>query len=170
MRIVDRVWFTLISTMWIVIIFAIDHKCNCILSSFVSTTIILFFIPIILSALWLLFIRVTKSSENISSCSSVEEINNDFLANYLGYFFVGLGLNDVTTLFIAFIIIFVFTFASQNQYFNAVLLLFGFKYYSVETGEGTKILVISQNNYRNSDAVVSNKLRRVKDGVFLELR
>lgn len=170
MRIIDRFWFTLISTMWIIIIYAIDHKCSCIWGSFASTTIILITIPIILSALWLLFIRVTKTSENISSCSSIEEINNDFLANYLGYFFVGLGLNDTTTLFIAFGIIFVFTFASQNQYFNAVLLLFGYKYYSVETGEGTKVLVISQNNYRNSNAVASDKLRRVKDGVFLELR
>lgn len=170
MRIIDRFWFTLVSTMWIIIVYAIDHKCSCILGSFISTTIILISIPIILSALWLLFVRVTKSSENISSCNSVEEINNDFLANYLGYFFVGLGLNDVATLFIAFGIIFVFTFASQNQYFNAVLLIFGYKYYSVETGEGTKVLVISQNNYRNSNAVASDKLRRVKDGVFLKLR
>lgn len=170
MRIIDRFWFTLVSTMWIIIVYAIVHKCSCIWGSFASTTIILITIPTILSALWLLFIRVTKTSENISSCSSVEEINNDFLANYLGYFFVGLGLNDVATLFIAFGIIFVFTFASQNQYFNAVLLIFGYKYYSVETSEGTKVLVISQNNYRNSDAFVSNKLRRVKDGVFLELR
>lgn len=170
MRIVDRILFTLISTMWIAIIYAIDHKCSIILDSFISTTIILISVPIILSALWLLFIRITKSSENISLCSSVEEINNDFLANYLCYFFVGLGLDDVVTLFFAFGIIFTFTFASQNHYFNAVLLIFGYKYYSVETREGTKILVISQNTYRNSDALVSNKLRRVKDGVFLELR
>lgn len=170
MRIIDRFIFTLISTMWIVIVYAIDHKCSCVMDSFVSTTAILISIPVILSALWLLFIRFTKKPENISSCSSVEETNNDFLANYLGYFFVGLGLNDLTTLFIAFGIIFVFTFASQNQYFNAVLLVFGYKYYSIETGVGTKILVISQSNYRNSEDVASNKLRRIKDGVFLEVR
>lgn len=170
MRTLDRVWFTFISTQWILIVYAIDHKCSCVMDSFIITTAILISTPIFLSVLWLFLIRVKKSQDNISSCKSVEEINNDFLADYLGFFFVGLGLNDVVTLFIAFGIIFVFTFASQNQYFNAVLLVFGYKYYSVETGIGTKVVVISQTNYRNSDAVISEKLIKLKDGVFLELR
>ena len=170
MRIIDKFLFTLVSTMWILIVYAIDHKCSCVLGSFIATTAVLILIPIILSALWLLFIKIAKSSENIASCRSVEEINNDFLADYLGYFFIGLGINNVTTLFIAFGIIFAFTFASQNQYFNAVFLLFRYKYYSVETGEGTKVIIISRNNYRNSNNVESDKLRRINNGIFLEGR
>lgn len=170
MKIIDKFLFSFISTSWIIIVYSIDKKSTWFFGSYIFTTVFMMSMPLLLSGLWLLFIKVTKSSENISSCNCVCEISNDFLANYLGYFFIGLGLDDVITLIIAFVVIFVFTFASPNQYFNAVLLIFGYKYYSVETSEGTKILLISRTSYRNSVNVNSSKLKRINNGVFLEVR
>lgn len=170
MKIIDKFIFSFISTSWIIIIYYIDKKSTWFFGSYILTTIFMISIPILSSALWLLFIKPTKSPENISSCNCVCEISNDFLANYLGYFLIGLGLDDVITLVIAFVVVFVFTFVSPNQYFNAVLLIFGYKYYSVETSAGTKILLISRKSYRNSDDVVSNRLKRINDEVYLEVR
>ena len=43
-----------------------------------------------------------------------------------------------------YIIVFVFTFISQTQYFNPIFLLFGYHYYHVLTPQGTKVFIIAR--------------------------
>lgn len=67
-------------------------------------------VPFIVTAVWL-FIMSFFSADNISGCEDVEETQNDFLANYLGYVFIGLGVKDFSVLIMVYIIIFVLTFS-----------------------------------------------------------
>ena len=170
MRMFDKLYFTLISTLWIVIVYSVSKKCGFIFNSFVLTTITLIVIPFLLSLIWLLFVLMHTSSENISKCIELKEISNDFLPSYLGYFFVGLSINDDYVFIVVYIIIFVFTAASQKNYFNPVLLVLGYKYYSATTSEGTTFYLISRHNYRNSEELKTENIKRINNYTYIEKR
>ena len=103
------------------------------------------------------------------NCADIDEANNDFLANYLGYVFIGIGVDDLQILIFVYLIIFVLTFAVQSKCFNPVLLILGFKYYDVTTSEGTRVFVISKRNLRKPDEVEFNNLRRINNMSYIEL-
>lgn len=58
-------------------------------------------IPLLLTLVWLINAVKFSAKESIQGdCQEIEEANNDFLANYLGYFFIGIGLDKLETLII----------------------------------------------------------------------
>lgn len=163
-----KLFFTLISTIWIVIIYGIDQKWNFVNQSNLLTTICLALTPFLLITIWYIITRLFCSNDNVSNCENIDEVNNDFLANYLGYFFIGIGLDNCHTLAWIYIILFIFTFASQTQFFNPMLLLIGYKYYYITTDKGTKIMIISRQTYRNAKELQTENLKRLSDTAFIE--
>lgn len=91
-----------------------------------------------------------------------------FLQIILDIFFIGIGLDNCQTLICIYIIVFIFTFASQTQFFNPMLLLIGYKYYYITTDKGTKIMIISRKTYRNAKELHSENLKRLSDTAFIE--
>ena len=91
-KIIHKLFFTLISTIWIVIIYGIDQKWNFLNQSIFLTDVCLIAMPFILIAFWIIITKAGCSSDNVSNCENIDEVNNDFLANYLGYFFIGIDL------------------------------------------------------------------------------
>ena len=91
-KIIHKLLFTLISTIWIVIIYGIDQKWNFLNQSIFLTDVCLIAMPFILIAFWIIITKAGCSSDNVSNWENIDEVNNDFLANYLGYFFIGIGL------------------------------------------------------------------------------
>lgn len=167
-KIIHKLFFTLISTIWIVIIYGIDQKWNFLNQSIFLTDVCLIAMPFILIAFWIIITKAGCSSDNVSNCENIDEVNNDFLANYLGYFFIGIGLDNCHTLVCIYIIVFIFTFASQTQFFNPMLLLIGYKYYYITTDKGTKIMIISRQTYRNAKELQTENLKRLSDTAFIE--
>ena len=146
----NKMLFTLSSTSWIFVIYGISEEMSFVNDYKVLTGIVLLLIPFILTLIWLINTVKFSSKESIQGdCQNIEEANNDFLANYLGYFFIGIGLEKFETLTTIYVIIFIFTCASQNQYYNPLLLLFGYKYYRATTSKGTSVFVISKKDIRN---------------------
>lgn len=79
----------------------------------------------------------------------VEEIEletDTYLSVYLGYFFVALSIpqNDFVTFGVVVIILFIFTFFSQVQYFNPIFLLFRYRFYALRRQGKTKIMIITK--------------------------
>lgn len=126
-------------------------------------------VPFLLTAVWLFSARLF-SVDNIGNCGDIEEAHNDFLANYLGYVFIGVGVDDSLVLAMVYVIIFVLTFAVQSKCFNPVLLIFGYKYYDVITSEGTKVFVVTRRNLRTPNEVEFDNLRRIKNMSYIEIR
>lgn len=62
-------------------------------------------------------------SVNLGKTKFVEASNNDFLSNYLAFFFIALSLTNWTTFFFCFGLTALFTFYSRVSYFNPILLL-----------------------------------------------
>lgn len=125
------------------------------------------FIPFILGFVSICISTLLSSSE-IRKATSIETANNDFLANYLAFFFVALSINDMTTFWIVLIMTTLFTFFSRVSYFNPALLVFGFNFYYVQTDENVKIMLISKRKLRSPDTFSSMKVRRINDYTYME--
>ena len=69
-----------------------------------------------------------------------------------------------------YMIVFVFTYFSQTQYFNPIFLIFGYHYYNVSTERGTKVFIIKRGKViRNKQEMKLNNLRRINDTTYIEL-
>ena len=167
---INKIIFTLSSTSWIFVIYGISEEASFINHSRVLTGLTLLLIPIFLTVVWLINATKCSSIDNIQGeCQDIEEANNDFLSNYLGYFFIGIGLDKLETLVIMYIIIFVFTCVSQNKYYNPLLLLFGYKYYNATICGGTKVFVISKKDIRNPKDADFSCIRRISNMSYIDV-
>lgn len=162
-----RLILTVSATFWIVIVFGIKERWTfCILSTGM-VSVVLMLVPIVLSgvSLWL---SKFFDKDSVKQCKECVLADNDFLPVYLGYFFVALSINDVSTLCCIYAIIFVFTFLTQTQYFNPVFLLFRYHFYHVVTSNGTKVFLIVRGKViRNVSDVEFANMRRINDTTYI---
>lgn len=106
--------------------------------------------------------------EQLKGCRECVLADNDFLPMYLGYFFVALSISDCTTLCFIYVLVFVFTFLTQTQYFNPMFLLLGYHFYHVTTNQGTKIFLIAKGEIiRNVNDIKFTELRRINDTTYI---
>jgi hypothetical protein len=127
-------------------------------------------IPVVLT--WISFFIAKKLPKDRLESSSVQEIelaNNNFLPTYLGYFFVSLGVNDVPTLVVVFLMIYVFTYLSQTLYFNPIFLLFGYHFYFITTSANVKIFLITKRELKRPGEDSFESLRRINNYTFIDL-
>lgn len=113
--------------------------------------------------------RLPKDNLQNSSIKEIELANNNFLPTHLGYFFVSLEINDVQTLVVIFMIIYVFTFLSQTLYFNPIFLLFGYHFYFIKTSGNIKIFVITRRYLKVPGNDGFENLKRINNYTFIEL-
>ena len=170
MNFLFKLLLTVNSTSWMLIVYVI--RCNFTLFSMLPW---IFHIALVILVLGLSWITLLLSSffgeESIQSCKEFSLADNEFLPVYLGYFFVSLSIPDCYTMLALYLIVFVFTFLSQTQYFNPAYLLFGYHYYHIATQNGTSVFVIKHGKViRNIDQMELNKLRRINDTTFIERR
>lgn len=165
---INKLVFTFISTSWVWVVYAIQCKWSFIFNSHTLTSIAMVLVPFLLTIVWLYVARLF-SVENLSGCEDVDEAQYDFLANFLGCVFIGVGLDDFYVLLMIYLIITFLTYAAQNKCFNPVLLIFRYKYYNVTTTEGAKAFIITKRKLRNADEVEFNNLRRINDMTYIEI-
>ena len=165
---------TFSSISFFLIIFLVHNKIDFIpaIAEKVKISFIIYllyiFIPFILGSTSIFISKLLSTSE-IRKVTSIETANNDFLANYLAFFFVALSVDDLTTFWIVLGMTTLFTFFSRVSYFNPVFLVFGFNFYYVSTGENVKIMLISKQKLRNPDEFSSMQVRRINEYTFMEV-
>ncbi len=168
-----RLFLTFSSVSFFVIIYLIKNKifpkiCWDINHFQLIMSLIYLIVPFLL-ALIALFLSKKLSISNIKNIKSIEISNNDFLANYLAFFFVALSVNDSLTFFVVFGITLVFTFVSRVSYFNPVFLIFGFTFYYVVIDDNIKIMLISKQKIKSPKAFDEILVRRINDYTFIEI-
>jgi len=173
MKLLYQLFLALNSTWLIVVVFLVKEKYsfNFLNDYSIYFSWILFVLtPIILTALsFLVGIKLPKDSLKSSSVKEIELANNNFLPTYLGYFFVSLSVNDVSTLIVIFLIIYIFTFLSQTLYFNPIFLLFGYHFYFLKTTSNVKIFLITKKQLKTPGENGFENLRRINNYTFIEL-
>ncbi|MFD0749204.1 hypothetical protein ACFQZS_03560 [Mucilaginibacter calamicampi] len=168
-----RLFLAFNSTFLIIIVYLIkeSYKLN-ILASFSRyySWVLFLLLPVILTAIsfWVAKLLATDAI-NDSSVREIELANNSFLPTYLGYFFVSLGIEDVPTLVVVFLIIYVFTFLSQSLYFNPIFLLFGYQFYFIKTASNIKVFLITRKALKKPGDDGFDNLKRINDYTFIDM-
>lgn len=166
---INRIIFTIISTLWIWVVYGIQKQWTFPYSNPVFTAAALILIPLLLTLIWTLIAEKTFSVDSLNGeCFDIEEVNNDFLPNYLGYFFIGIGVDNIKVLIMMYLIIFFFTLLSQRKLFNPLLLLLGYKYYDVTTSNGVKVFLIAKKEIRDTSNISFDNLRRINNLSYID--
>ena len=160
---------TLNATSWMAIIYAIKEGWTIGKIPIHLFGILLLIIPVVLSWLSLALSRYLGTESPVVNCKEFNRADGEFLPIYLGYFFVSVGVSEHFTMAVVYLIVFVFTFLSQTQYYNPIYLLFGYHYYHVSTESGTKIFVIRKGTViRNIRDLRFDHLHRLNNSTFIE--
>jgi hypothetical protein len=125
-------------------------------------------IPFLLTGLTLVISKELDASR-IATMKSVEASNNDFLANYLAFFFVALSIDNTTTFLFILVLTILFVFFSRVSYFNPILLMFGYNFFYVVTNQDVKILLITKRKLKQP-TTQETKVRIINDYTLLELK
>lgn len=168
MDILYRLLLTINATSWMAIIYAIKERWSLGPIPPLIFGIILLFVPVILSLLSI-FIARFLGDDSLQKCQEYSLADNEFLPTYLGYFFLSVSISETSTMIVVYLIVFVFTYLSQTQYFNPLYLLFGYHYYHILTPQGTRVFVIARGKViRNKENIVFNHLKRINDTTYIE--
>lgn len=169
MKFLYNLLLTFNSTSWVIVLYGVKQGWSLWNIPSWLFSLMLLAVPIITSILSLALANFFES-DNMSSCNEVEYANSSFIPTYLGYFFVGLSLENITHLLIVYFIIFIFTQLSQTEYFNPIYLLFGYKFYHIKSAKGTKLFIITKRTIRNANQESFENLKRINETTFIELR
>lgn len=168
MEILYKLLLTINATSWMVIIYTIKEGWTVGTLSPLIFGIILLFIPVVLSLLSI-FIAKFLGEDSLQKCEEYSLADNEFLPTYLGYFFLSVSVSELNTMIVIYLIVFVFTYISQTQYFNPLYLLFGYHYYHILTPEGTRVFVIARGKViRNKENISFSHLKRMNDTTYIE--
>lgn len=102
--VINRFVFTLLSTSWVWVVYGIEQRWSFVFGNVLLTSFALISVPFLLTIVWIVLAKCF-SHDNIVSCADIDEANNDFLANYLGYVFIGIGVDDLQILIFVYLII-----------------------------------------------------------------
>ena len=172
MNIILRLFLTFSSVSFFVIVFLIQNGINpfkSMLGKNAWVTYVLYIITPFLLTFISLGISKLLSKSKINKITSIETSNNDFLANYLAFFFVALSINGTLTFYVVFGMTLLFTFVSRVSYFNPVLLVFGFNFYYIRTGENVKVMLISKTKLKDPQVFKPMSVTRINDYTFIEI-
>ena len=130
--------------------------------------ILLFYIgiPFVLTFISLFFCTLL-SKDTLKEIKAIETSNNDFLANYLSFFFVALSIQRAEAFWIVLVMTLFFTFFSRVSYFNPIFLILGYSFYYVTTTDNVKIMLISKSKLRNPSTFEPIFVRRINDYTFI---
>lgn len=135
----------------------------------VISCIVYFIIAMVFAYIGLLLLRIKPNDCIDKKIKIIDLRTNSFLPNYLGYFFVALSIPSDYAFVFVLVVLILFIIASNVHYFNPFFLLFGYRFYHVETSMKTKIFVISKKNIRNDKCNYFNQLKRINDFTFIDV-
>lgn len=127
-------------------------------------------IPILLAYLVLLLIPLLSKESDISNekVADIENQVNNFLPSYLGYIFIALSISNDFVLWIIFFIVIAFTFISQDNYFNPILLLFGYNFYKIKMLNSHSFVLISKQKFKVVKDVEVRHIYRINNYTFIQ--
>lgn len=168
MNILFKFLLTVNATSWMLVIYWIKESVTIWIIPQWVFNLLLLCVPILLSFISI-GIATFLGTDSVDECQECSLADNEFLPTYLGYFFVSVGVNDRTTMTYLYIIVFIFTFLSQTQYFNPIFLLFGYHYYHILTKRGTRVFIIARGKViRNKNNMQFDNLKRINDTTYIQ--
>lgn len=173
MKYIYQLFLAFNSTWLIVVVYLIKEKYRLNIldnySIYYSWAIFILFPIILTSVSFLIALKLPKDQLINTAINEIELANNNFLPTYLGYFFVSLGISEIPTLVVVFIMIYIFTYLSQTLYFNPIFLIFGYHFYFIKTNKNIKIFLITKMQLKTPGEIGFQNLRRINNYTFIDL-
>ena len=167
-----RLFLTCNSISLFVIVFCVQNQINPLSGILGQNSWIMYIlfmlIPIFLTYVSLCLCKLLSES-SLKAVKSIETAENNFLADYLAFFFVALSIKEMSVFWVVFFMTLILTHLSSVSYFNPLFLLFRFKFYYVQTNENVKIMLITRKQLRNATSFESCNVKRINDYTFIEL-
>ena len=130
--------------------------------------IIYILVPFALSSASLIFSKKLGKA-NMGKVKFVETSNNDFLSNYLAFFFVALSIKNWDVFWFCFGLTTFFTFYSRVSYFNPILLIYRYNFYYITLENNSKVLLITKNKVKSPENINKNtEYKRINDYTFID--
>lgn len=170
-RLIYRLFLTFNSILLICIVFLIKDNYFFIFFKKYPTwlsQIIYIIIPFLISKIIIKLSKYLSSDSINKKIISIEEASNSYLPSYLGYFFVALSIPNLRTFMFVFIILFIFVYFSQTQYFNPIFLFFRYHFYYVTTDDNSKNIIISKRILKTTDNLEFKDLKRINYYTFID--
>lgn len=171
MNFIIRLFLTFSSVSFFLIVYLVQNRINPMNSQLGEyswiTYIVYLTIPFLLTFISLGLCKCL-ANRTINKIRSIETSNNDFLANYLAFFFVALSVNDFVTFWVVFGMTILFTFVSRVSYFNPIFLVYGFNFYYVTTNENVKVMLITKKKIKKPISFEATSAKRINDYTFIE--
>ena len=172
MNVVLRLLLTLSSVSFFIVIYLLNSRFIPTLERldqwYFLTIIVVLSVPVVLAKISLVLCK-KLSTDKITNAKFIETSNNDFLANYLAFFFVALSVKDLDIFVIVFLITFLFTFYSRISYFNPVFLVYGFNFYYITTENDVKIMLITKDKLKKRQNFGNKEVKRINNYTFIEV-
>jgi hypothetical protein len=166
-----RLFLTLSSVSFFLVVFLVQNEIIPCGSQFEKLKWLFYLgyltIPFILALLSLSLCKKLSNS-TLKKVDAIETSNNDFLANYLAFFFVALSVKGIESFCVVFGLTILFTFYSRVSYFNPVFLVFGYNFYYILTEEKVKIMLISKRKLKNPNSFEAMTVKRINDYTYFE--
>lgn len=169
MNFLMRLFMTFSSISFYIIVYLVQNDIVIFETSVGEYKWVIFFIyltiPFVLTFVSLYFCSLL-SKDTLNEVIAIETSNNDFLANYLSFFFVALSIQRIEAFWIVLAMTLIFTFYSRVSYFNPVYLILGYSFYYVTTADNVKIMLISKSKLKSPRTFEPMTVRRINDYTF----
>lgn len=124
------------------------------------------------SNLMLLWFPLLKDSIEVKS-KNIDRIypaSESFLPTFFAYVFLGLGINNWTSLFFVYVALGIFCLRSEMYLYNPLFcIFFKYRFYYFEMKSGSKILVMSKYKFQLGHKKDFARLKKINDFSFIDL-
>lgn len=175
MNCVIRLWLSFSSISFFGVIYAMNNLDKIIEYMSIpkeskSWLYLIVLIPFVMSFFSLLLCKLFAKIATENNAIFIEPANNDFITNYLAFFFVALSINKFDVFLIVLSLTFIFTFFSRVSYFNPAFLVFRYNFYYVTTINNVKIMVITKKKLKTGvDYKALKNIKTINDYTFIKI-
>ena len=162
----EKLFLSTNASVFIVSMSSISGVFGCAPLNSLCISVALFIANLIFSFVLLFFLNTSQKKEEVK-IEYIKNIDNHIIF-YVGFWFLGLGINSVYSLIFVIILFFAFSCATNLKYFNPAFLLMGYHFYEAQTAKGTSLfLIIKGRTIRNLSNIDFLKLKRLNDTIFI---
>lgn len=110
-----------------------------------------------------------KEELKMEKIAKVYPASENFIPTFFAYIFLGLSINNFSTLLIVFFALVIICYFGDMYLYNPIFYLLRYKYYFVEKDDGNKIVVLTKKKILKGNTCDFNDLREVNDHTFIDM-
>lgn len=117
---------------------------------------------------------MSKLKDNIEiigdNIDRIYPASDSFLPTFFAYIFLGLSINNMTTLIYVYVALGIFSICSGMYLYNPLFYIFGYRFYYLEMKSGTKFIIMSKYKFQKGHIVDFKEVKKINDFSYVDLK